>query len=277
VHPDQRRLHQGRTRWGTLVRKIIPGVVDHYAPRPALVYVPAIAERQPALRLPVLVLLHGTPGAPEDWTDKGAAVATADAFAARHGGLAPIIVMPDINGSYHGDSECIRTPSGGDVEHYLQITLPQWVIAHLPADRDRRHWAVAGLSEGGTCAAMLALSEPHDWAAFADMSGLAHLTLGKYDDPALARRVLFDGSSEDFDTHDPMWLAEHHRYTGLSAWIFSGAGDVVARRQQALMVRSARASGIRTTEVVGPGAHRWPVWAAAFQQALPWLWTATAA
>ena len=44
------------------------------------------------------MLLHGTPGDPTDWTDGGLAPATADAWAAEHGGAAPVLVMPDING-----------------------------------------------------------------------------------------------------------------------------------------------------------------------------------
>lgn len=57
------------------------------------------------------MLLHGTPGTPQDWIDGGQAAATADAYAAAHGGRAPILVMPDINGSIDADTECVDSPS----------------------------------------------------------------------------------------------------------------------------------------------------------------------
>jgi S-formylglutathione hydrolase FrmB len=276
AHPLAAHPHVGATRQGRLLRVDIPGTADHFGTRPAYVYVPSITRRHPELRLPVVVLLHGTPGGPYAWPTAGEAVATADAFAADHQGLAPIIVMPDINGTDLGDTECIRTPSGGDVEHYLQVTLPQWVIAHVPADPDRRHWAVAGLSEGGTCAAMLALSEPGNWAAFASLSGLAHPTQGRGDSPLLAERVLFGGSAALFDAHDPLWLAAHRHYSGLSAWIFCASDEHVTCGEQRQVAAATRAAGVRTDLVVALGTHRWTVWAAAFRKALPWLWSATA-
>ena len=264
-------------RRGSLTRRMISGAADHFATRPAYIYVPAIARRLPPRRLPVLVLLHGTPGDPDNWPTRGQVAASADAFAMRHHGLAPIIVMPDINGTHRGDSECIRTPSGGDVEHYLQVTLPRWVVAHLPAaDANRRHWSIAGLSEGGTCAAMLALTRPQGWAAFADFSGLAQLTLGPYDSAVTAQRDLFDGSRQDFDDHDPQWLLAHQRYDGMSAWFECGDLEARVRVQQATLAVAAGNAGIRTHRVVSAGRHEWPIWIAAFQHALPWLWDATA-
>jgi S-formylglutathione hydrolase FrmB len=255
---------------------MISGTADHFATRPAYVYVPAIARRKRHPHLPVLMLLHGTPGDPDNWPTRGQVAATADAFAAGHRGLAPIIVMPDINGTHRGDTECIRTPSGGDVEHYLQVTVPAWIVRHLPAaDPNRRHWAVAGLSEGGTCAAMLALTQPQGWAAFADFSGLAQLTLGPYDSPITAQRELFDGSQRDFDEHDPPWLLAHQRYDGMAGWFECGDTETHVRAQQAALAAAAQRAGIRTHRAVSAGRHEWPIWIAALQHALPWLWAAT--
>jgi S-formylglutathione hydrolase FrmB len=260
---------------GSLVRRSISGAADNFTARPAYIYIPAAARVLPR-RLPVLLLLHGTPGGPDNWPSRGGVAATANAFAAAHGGLAPVIVMPDINGTHRGDTECIRTPTGGDVQRYLQVTVPQWVTAHVPAaDPNRSHWAIAGLSEGGTCAAMLALTRPDGWAAFADFSGLAQLTIGRYDSAALARRELFDGSQRAFDEHDPTWLLSHGAYQRMAAWFECGDRETGIRRQQAALARAAVAAGIRTRYVVSSGRHAWPLWTAALRQALPWLWAAT--
>jgi S-formylglutathione hydrolase FrmB len=264
------------TRLGTLERRTISGAADDFVARPAYIYVPTIARRLAAHRLPVLVLLHGTPGGPDNWPTSGRILTTADAFAAAHHGLAPVIVMPDINGTHRGDTECIRTPSGGDVEQYLQVTVHDWVVTHIPAaDPDGRHWAVAGLSEGGTCAAMLALTRPSGWAAFADLSGLGQLTLGRYDSPLTARRVLFGGSQAQFDLHDPPWLLAHRRFDGMAALFESGSRETAIRAQQASLAGAAERAGIRTRLVVDEGPHEWAVWSRAFQRALPWLWAQT--
>jgi S-formylglutathione hydrolase FrmB len=237
-----------------------------------VIYLPAAARRGPAAKLPVLLLLHGTSGGPSDWSRRGALVSTANAFAATHAGRAPIIVMPDINGAAHADSECVVTPGGGDVEQYLQVTVASWVIAHLPADPDRRHWAVAGLSEGGTCAAMLALTRPGNYVAFADFSGLAELTLGAGDSAALAREELFDGSQRAFDEHDPQWLLAHRTYRNLAAWLECGDAETHIRQEQARLAAATRHAGISTHVAIASGRHEWAVWSASLQQALPWLW-----
>src|SRR5690348_7224265 len=144
---------------GTLISRKIPGVTSRFAARRAVIYLPPILRTQPHLRLPLLVLLHGTPGGPSDWTELGRLRSTADAFAATNGGRAPVIVMPDINGSPRGDSECIQV-LGASIERYLTVDVPRWVRTHLPVNPDQRHWAIGGSSEGGTCGLMLSLRHP---------------------------------------------------------------------------------------------------------------------
>lgn len=258
---------------GVLLTRTIPGTADHFAARPAMIYLPPITRRHPQRKQPVLILLHGTPGKPSNWVLRGMAGDTADAFAARHGGQAPIIVMPDINGTYYGDTECIRTPTGGDIEHYLQVTVPRWLISHLPADPNRQRWAVIGNSEGGTCAAMLALTRPGSYRIFVNYSGLAHLTLGPADDTGLARRSLFGGSQHRFDEHDPIWLMRHRSYLGLSAWLECADLDRSGRPLQTLLSSAARSAGIETRTEVSRGGHRWRGWVTAFEQTLPWMWS----
>ena len=91
---------------GRSCRSTIPGTRSGFAARTAQAYLPPIWFARDRPKLPVVMLLHGTPGAPTDWTDGGLAPATADAWAAQRGGVAPVLVMPDINGSLDGDSEC---------------------------------------------------------------------------------------------------------------------------------------------------------------------------
>ena len=113
--PGVRAIQQEVVRTGRLPAQgavfttRIPPTVSGFETRPATVYLPPawFARRTP--HLPTLVLLPGEPGSTSDWSQQGDADGTADAFAARHDGVAPIIVMPDPNGIHTVDSECVNS------------------------------------------------------------------------------------------------------------------------------------------------------------------------
>lgn len=253
------------------VRRVsIPGTTSGFRARAAYVYIPP--GTHVGDHLPVLELLHGVPGGPADWIVRGRLRAALDEFAAAHHGHAPIVVLPDINGARRVDTECVRAPDGGDVEQYLTVDVPRWVATNLPATSDRRHWAIAGLSEGGTCSTMLALRHYRQYRAFADLSGLARPTVGDRDDPQRTVQVLFDGSVRAYHQHDPLWLLRRHRYAGLSAWFGCGRLDRAVRADQDSVSDAARKAGIAAYDEVVAGGHTWQVWRTELHKLLPWLW-----
>ena len=67
---------------------------------------PPIAFSPEKVNLPVIVLLAGAPGGPNDWLNGGGAGQTLNAFAAEHHGIAPIVAMVDDLGSQLNDTEC---------------------------------------------------------------------------------------------------------------------------------------------------------------------------
>src|SRR5258708_2954178 len=114
---EARRVGEPRGRAGAFVRGggmvgrvVIAPTVSGFRARPAQVYLPPAWFARPRPRLPVVELLHGTPGMPEDWTRAGQADVTADRWAAGHRGVAPVIVMPDPNGGFMSDTECVDLP-----------------------------------------------------------------------------------------------------------------------------------------------------------------------
>ena len=257
---------------GQVVPLNIPGTRSGFVARPAQVYLPPAWTKRPRPALPVVLLLHGTPGAPTDWTDGGDAQLTADAWAAQHGGTAPVLVMPDINGSYLGDSECVDSPVGA-VETYLTVDVPAAVAQNLGTRPPGTGWAIAGLSEGGTCAIMLALRHPDMFTAFGDFSGLAGPRIGETNaDTADTVTELFGGSQQQFQAHEPASLLAAQQYPQLGGWFQVGADDsepLAAAQQLAPLAQSA---GTATCLVVMPGlGHTFDVWSAAFRDSLPWL------
>ncbi len=256
--------------YGTAYHVPMPGSVSHFDARPGWIWVPSSYLRNPTQNLPVIMLLAGSPGFTNDWIRAGHADLTADDYASRHGGVAPVIVMPDDNGTFTGDSECVNS-SHGNVETYLTADVPAFLHKELGVTL-AHNWAVAGLSEGGTCAAMLALRHPALFAAFADYSGLTSPTLSDKVNPALTTQQLFAGDRKEYDEHDPLWLLDHHPTRGLhTVWVV-GTHDGAALRAQDRLTALARSHGLPVWSAqVHNGAHSFALWSQAFAMTLPVL------
>ena len=252
---------------GAVILADIPGRSSRFHPRRAQVYLPPAWFMSPRPHLPVIELLHGTPGGPADWTRAADADVTAERWAAKHDGVAPIIVMPDVNGAFWADTECVNG-TAGNAETYLTQDVPMWTIAHLRAATSRGSWAIAGASEGGYCALMLALRHPSRYSTFADFSGLARPTARG------GAQTLFRGSPAQIAAYLPANLLSHYHGAALAGWFAVGGSDGGTTRAVVAMGRKARAHGIRTRLTVMPGAHHtWRVWRSAFADAQPWLAT----
>ncbi len=254
---------------GAVVVEHIPPSVSHFGAKDAYIYVPPAWFRSPRPALPILVLLPGEPGSPADWTTDGDADSTADAYAASHDGLAPIIVMPDPNGFLTEDTECVDSKFG-NAETYLTVDVPAYMRSRFGAATGPRSMAVAGLSAGGTCATMLALRHPDEFQTFASFSGFGQPTYLNFG-VSTSVKILFGGSQENYAAHDPRALVAKNRYPDLAGWFEVGDQDTEPKREEAFLAPEARAAGIDTCVLVIPGGHDYGVWTQAFKDALPWL------
>lgn len=259
------RQHRVPSR-GKVVTVDIPATVSRFRARPAQVYLPPayFAANHPTL--PVIMLLHGTPGMPSDWTRAAYVDVTADRYAAAHSGFGPIIVMPDPNGSWLGDTECVDG-AAGNAETYLDTDVRRFMITRFGASVDRRYWAVGGSSEGGFCSVELALRRPYLFSAFLDFGGGVRPTWGR------RTLALFGGSPQRYLDHVPSRLLQLHSrlvWSGLAAWMEYGSTDA-GRGDGARLAQAMRARGMNVRFVVDPGGmHTFDVWTLAFEHALPW-------
>ncbi|WP_224391853.1 alpha/beta hydrolase family protein [Pseudonocardia sp. ICBG1293] len=257
---------------GQVVQVPIPGRASHFAARPAVVWVPPAWYERPRPQLPVIVLLHGTPGRPADWVDSGGAADVADAWAAQHHGVAPVLVMPDVNGSYTADSECVDTPTA-QVETYLTRDVPRVVSRLFGTRPPGASWAVAGLSEGGSCAVMLALRHPTVFATFGDYAGLLGPRVGD-SNGGVADTVagLFGGSPTAFAAHDPATLLATNRVPGLAGWFEVGDADTDPAAAAVALSAAATRAGVGNRLVVVPGGgHDFDLFSRALSDSYPWL------
>jgi S-formylglutathione hydrolase FrmB len=237
-------------RSGRIAQVDVPGAVSGFPARPAWVYLPPayLASSRPLL--PVLVLVPGQPGGPDDWLLAGRLASVLDRYAGDHAGIAPVVVVPDATGSSLANPLCLDSRLGRS-ETYLAVDVPAWIGSHLQVAPDR---AVGGFSFGGTCALQLAVRRPDVYPTFLDVSGQAEPTLG---DRAATVAATFGGDEDSFRALTPLAGLAARRFPGSAGILTVGADDPVYRPQAEQVVAAARAAGMDVTLSVRPGGHTW--------------------
>jgi S-formylglutathione hydrolase FrmB len=258
---------RGMPETGALAQVTIPATTSGFGARPAWVYVPPAYRTADRPLLPVWVLLSGQPGGTRDWIDGGQLAHRLDDWAAAHHGLAPVVVMPDALGGETDNPLCLDSALGRSAT-YLSVDVPAWIGSALQVDPDHAHWAVGGLSYGGTCALQLSVAHPDLFPTFFDVSGQRGPTLG---DPTDTVQATFGGNQAAFDAVDPLHELAARRYPQLSAYVAVGQDDDEYRPQAEQVAAALGAAGVSVTTAVLPGGHSWEVWGPALQGALPWL------
>ncbi len=251
---------------GTVSATPIPAGTG-FRPRDAWIYLPPAYAAAPRPRLPVLVLLGGQPGTPRDWLDAGQLAARLDAFAARHRGLAPVVVMVDQLGSPLANPLCLDT-ARGRVETYLARDVPRWVKRRLQVDQRRAAWTIAGFSQGGTCAWQLAVRAPDVYGAFIDISGQGEPSLGSRADTV---RELFGGDHGAFRRVNPPDILNDTRFPDTAGVVVAGRDDTYYRDEDRKVFEACRRAGMDVRWVELPGGHDWNVWRPGLYDSLPWL------
>jgi S-formylglutathione hydrolase FrmB len=258
--PPQNLPHRG-----AISEVAVPGTVSGFAARPAWVYLPPAYLTSPRPLLPVLILIPGQPGGPEDWLLAGRLAEVMDSFAAAHQGLAPVVVVPDATGSDLANTMCLDSRLGA-AETYLARDVPDWATATLQVDTQRM--AIGGFSFGGTCALQLALRHPDTFPTFLDVSGQAEPTLG--DRPSTVEAA-FGGDDGAFDEVAPLSELRGRTYPDLHGTLVVGQKDDTYRPQAEQVTAAARSAGAAIALVELPAGHSWSLASEALGVALPWI------
>ncbi len=251
---------------GALVDVDLPG---SFAARTAVAWVPPAYWTQPQRQLPVLVLMAGNPGRPQQWFSNGAAVATADEYQATHNGVAPIIVSVDGTGSFTGNPLCTDS-SEGAVMTYLSTDVPAAIKERFRVNPDQSTWTIGGLSYGGTCALQVATAHPRAYGNFLDFSGQAEPTLG---DHQATVEHFFDGDEERFQDINPATLLARGNpdFAHVAGRFVAGEKDKESRAALTELNDAARAAGMDTTFTTVRGGHSYQVWREALRHTFDWV------
>jgi enterochelin esterase-like enzyme len=124
-----------------------------------------------AYRFPVIELIHGQPGQPEDWITVLGVTNTFDRLLQERLARPAVVVMPDANGGRSISLQCLNQVGGPQDLTYLAVDLPTQIARTLRVQRPGLAWGVAGYSEGGFCAANMALHYPHRYGFAGVLSG----------------------------------------------------------------------------------------------------------
>jgi S-formylglutathione hydrolase FrmB len=233
---------------GVVVPVTIGAETSKFRHRGELVYLPpAWFARTPPPELPVVLMVGAEINTPADWLRIGGAASTADAFAAAHGGNAPVLVFVDSGGAFGNDTECVNG-SRGNAADYLTNDVPPFIASSFGVSQDSAHWGVAGFSTGGTCAVDLTVMHPELFSAFVDIAGDVGPNAGTKEQ-TITR--LFGGNAAAWAAFDPTTvITRHGPYHGVAGWF---------------------AVAPSTDRDANAGRHDWGFAASAFAAALPWL------
>ena len=256
---------------GKLYSADIPGSASGYTSNPGLVYLPPAYLADPAaVNLPVLVLIHGQPGTPNDWLVGGQLLNVMDAFAARHEGLAPVVVMPDASNANNPNWPLCLDSDISSSATFLAKDLPDWVRQHLAAGLSGgSQWAVAGYSYGGTCAMQLAVNYPQAYPTFIDIAGETGPTIPQGRDSLIS--TYFGGDESRFTAQNALDRLAAESYPDSAGIVAVGVDDSVYAPQGRQVYEAAKAAGMDVTLQELPGGHSWQVWKAGLENNLDWL------
>jgi enterochelin esterase-like enzyme len=157
---------------GYLFQTTITGVRSHLV-RDVYVYLPPqyFQKAYAHYKFPVIELLHGSPGNPEAWVSVLDVIPTFLSLLVAHPSDAAVLVMPDTDGGQQYGLQCLNNPGGIQDMTFVAEDVPDYIARFVRVQPPSRAWGVAGYSEGGYCAANIALQNPDRFGAAGVMSG----------------------------------------------------------------------------------------------------------
>jgi poly(3-hydroxybutyrate) depolymerase len=228
----------------------IPAPASGFHARDAYLYLPpaALVDDPPAL--PVIIMMMGQPGGPEQ---NKSAVQALNALARQNHGLAPLVLTIDQLGNPYRNPVCVDSAKG-NVYTYVTTDVVNYIRKNLNVAPDRVQWAVAGYSNGGECALSFAAKRPELFGSLLDISGELEPLDGSADNTV---KTVFGGNQAAFNAEKPATILKAHQYSDELAIFTSGALDPTYGPQAATAEADAKAAGMTTRRFVGEGiGHR---------------------
>ncbi len=267
-------------QYGTDFYVTIAGRHSHIR-RQALIYLPPqyFSKAYATYKFPVIELLHGSPGNPAAWVNV-MNVVPIYLQAMASGKAAPaVLVMPDTDGGEQYGLQCLNDTHGLQDMTYVAEEVPDWVAANLRVQKPGQAWGIAGYSEGGYCAANIALQHTNLFGYAGSLSGYfspvesqvpangkpgGHpVDVSEY---ARDKKLLALNSPDRYVNRVPISVSVPQFFLAAGA---ADEGDVQAAEmfRQELLLRDASVP----LDIVPGGGHQANVWRSALTPMFDWM------
>jgi len=231
-----------------------------------IAYLPPQYFAQPTRRFPVVYLLHGSPGRPQDWFHGGNAKHFGEELA--RAGHPAILVAPQLSRSWTDDPECVDGHTERVESHFIGVVIPS-VDGQLRTIPQRTARVFAGMSAGGYCALNLGLRHRNLVATIVDLSGYTVPThdhgaasLFGHDNPIAAQLVAANSPA--------LYVTDLANGPPCRIWLDTGTSDRTIEREMAAVAPQLRQHGIEVAWRIRRGGHDYYVWNSALTEAMPW-------
>jgi enterochelin esterase-like enzyme len=258
---------------GYTLRVMVAGSVSHIT-RVVYIYLPPqyFGTQYARYKFPAVELIPGQPGEPQDWINVAGIEVTLNELIERNEAKPAVLIMPDANGSPRVSEQCLNQVGGPQDLTYLALDVPNAMSRMLRLQAPGAGWGVAGYSEGGFCAANMALRYRYRYGYSASLSGYFAPMLNRL--PGATKSVSpFDGNRKLRAVNTPLdevlALAPGARLPQF--WLAAGTGDTddVANAEyfrQELLEHEAPVPLDLT-----PGGHDMGAWHAEIPPMLSWM------
>jgi enterochelin esterase-like enzyme len=272
---DQRTVYlKLALQQGYTLSLTVAGKQSHIS-RTVYVYLPPayFEKRYAHYKFPVIELIPGQPGEPQDWINVVGIQVTLENLIS-HGYAKPaVLVMPDANGGTQISLQCLNQVGGPQDLTYLALDLPQAISRLLRVQQPGNGWGVAGFSEGAFCAVNMALRYRYRYGFAASMSGYFSPMLNKLVNPD---RLVdpFGGNKQLRAENTPIDEVRALAPGALLPYFWLGAGqgdqaDVNAAEYFAQLLQVHQASV--PVDITPGGGHTMGTWHAEVPAMLAWM------
>ena len=265
---------------GYLFQTSVTGARSHLI-RDVYVYLPPqyFQKAYAHYKFPVIELLHGSPGNPQAWVDVMGVIPTFLNLLEAHPADAAVLVMPDTDGGLQYGLQCLNNPGGIQDMTFVARDVPEAIARIARVQPPGRAWGLAGYSEGGYCAANIALQDPAGYGAAGVMSGYFSPIMSEVpagDKPGAKPRLVnvFGGHPDLQAVNTPSSYVTRVPINDIlpGFWLAAGAQnrqDVIAAAnfKQLLQTRVANVPFV----IIPGGGHQGSVWRAALGPMLRWM------
>ena len=249
--------------------------------RQALIYLPPqyFSKAYANYKFPVIELLHGSPGLPSAWVNVMNVVPIYLQAMASGKAKPAVLVMPDTDGGQQYGLQCLNDIDGLQDMTYVAEEVPDWVVANLRVQKPGQAWGIAGYSEGGYCAANIALQHPSLFGYAGSLSGYFSpigsqvpangkpggkpIDVFEY---ARNKKLLALNSPDEYINRVPTSVSVPQFFLAAGA---ADPGDVQAAEmfKQELLLRDASVP----LDIVQGGGHQANVWRSALTPMFDWM------